>query len=105
MDCTAGLRSTGRSYICVYMYTPHVYIYICIHTDTHTHHHQQPLHHTCLKQALEKEGQQDTQPEQQALALGIYSMPELGFVPPSLGNLKEYPFDTQRKMFSKTIDI
>lgn len=46
----------------------------------------------------------NTQPEQQALALRIYSMPELGFVPPSLGNLK-YPFDTKRKMFSKTVDM
>lgn len=34
LDCMVGLRSIGRNYICIYIYTIYVYIYICIHTDT-----------------------------------------------------------------------
>lgn len=98
---TDRLRSWTEIYredsIRIYIYTASVYICICIHTDTNNHY----TTHACNRHS-NKEG--TTQPEQQALALRTSSVPELGFVPPSLGNGK-YPFDTKRKMFSKTIDM
>lgn len=96
-DCVVGLRSIGKI-LCIYISIQFLYTYVYVYTQTPT----TTTPHMLVTGTRIERG--NTQPEQQALALRTYSMPELGFVPPSLGNLK-YPFDTKRKMFSKTIDM
>lgn len=52
----------GKFYIYIYIFIQSVYTYICICIHTYT--------HACNRH-YSKEGQQNTQPEQQALALRI----------------------------------
>lgn len=76
--CVVGLRSIGKI-LYVYISIQLLYTYVYVHTDTNNHY----TTHACNRHG-NKEG--NTQPEQQALALRTCSTPELGFVPPSLGN-------------------
>nr|BAC26816.1 unnamed protein product [Mus musculus] len=93
-DCVAGLRSIGKI-LYVYISIQLLYTYVYVDTQTPT---------TTTPHMLVTGTRIERGNTQQALALRTYSVPEPGFVPPSLGNLK-YPFDTKRKMFSKTIDM
>lgn len=63
-----------------------MYTYIYVYTQTQDTPTTTTTPHMLVTGTRIKRGNKNTQPEQQALALRIYSMPELGFVPPSLGN-------------------
>lgn len=70
----------GILYVYISIQLLYTYIYVSTQTPTTT----TTPHMLVTGTRVKKD---NTQPEQQALALRIYSMPELGFVPPSLGNL------------------
>lgn len=92
--------------VCIDVYNLGRYLYVDTQTqDTHTPPTTTTTTPHMLVTGTRIKRNNKTQPEQQALALRIHSMPELGFVPPRLGTSKKYPFDIKRKMFSKIIDI
>lgn len=81
--------------IYVYIFIQLMYTYICRHTDTrHTPPPTTTTPHMLVTGTRIKRDNKDTA-RAEALALKIYSVPELGFVPPSLGNLKRNILLTQ----------
>lgn len=77
--CVVGLRSIGKI-LYVYISIQLLYTYVYVYTQTPT----TTTPHMLVTGTGIKGG--NAQPEQPALALRTCSTPELGFVPPSLGN-------------------